>query len=904
MSVFTYAQLVDALPNVANAADRTARFPDPAKYQKIFRLDTGDVELWDGQTWIVVINSQVGFFNVEDYGAVGDGVTDDTPAFVLALAAASAVAGTVVLWPGKSYLLGTTLTTTDLHVRILGNGATILRATALGQAEAMVFNASFGAIINVLSLTTTTTTIDAGATPTTVCRIEVADVTPWAVGDTLKVFSADRIPYGSRTEISFTGSIAATTLTVTAISGTPLLVGTGVRGVGVTPGTYITGFGSGTGGTGTYTVNNAQTVGSATLEGGIPRNELYGEIVQVAKIAAPYLYTAKPLRIAPVTSIRIAKLTPVVCQLDDIAFRDPADAPLRHNHPFVQVVGMVAPVFRDLHFLKVMGTALQLDSCFQPRSDRCRFDYCYADLAQFTYGYGIHEFACTDGRHYAIDAGNVRHAYTTGAHETANPTTDPDVTRYGGVVGTVLYNGAVLASGNSGFDTHEDATDVWFIGCTVTQEYQGNAAAGFCFKLRGKDCGMSGCKSTGAGALDLNAVGEGGGFYTVKDHAHVRDVRYTNTTAIARLRSEWAITPARMSVELDCVVDSHPSNLVSVDYTEVALALTGDVAFNTFTAANPGGQFSRCGWISLTNNAVVTAVGSPFWRMDRSSQAIVSGPTQQTPYLVQLVDATACVFRSDRLRVQAGAATQYHLAQGGDIAPLAVGVVLFNDLKVDTTPGAAATYGFYNFAGGTLRARTFIADALIAWQSTVTINSDQTALDVANLTSVIVNTSGGDVNLYGFANGVAGQTLDILKTSSANRLILQHNDATGTQKIFCPLVADVTLTGYAGIRLEFNGTNWYAANGRLETPWGSKSGDYTLLNSDDGLFLTGGTNRTLTLQSAAGRTRPVTFRVTGAGTWAITRAGADTVEGGTSVNLITGESGTFMPSGTNWLLVG
>lgn len=775
--------------------------------------------------------------NVQAYGAVGDGVTDDTAAIAAAITAASAVRGVVSFVPGLTYFLGTKLTVTDKHVHLQLNGARIVRSADLGEDEGIVIDTSFGAITSVVSLANTATTIGEGDTPTNVARIELTSVAGWEVGDVLKIFSSDLIPHGSRDDE------------------------------------------------------------------GDPRNEVYGEIVKVAKIDGNYLYTAKPLRIAPATTIRVAKLTKYGCRIENGILSDPDDAAARHNHPFLKVTGAVEPVFADLNFDFIMGAALQLESCFQPRSYNLRFGYCHADLTIFTYGYGIHEFACTDGRHYNIDAGDVRHAYTTGAHEIVDPVTETDVSRYGGVVGTVCYNGAALASGNSGFDTHEDAIDVWFIGCTVSQEYQGASAAGFCFKLRGKDCGMIGCKSTGAGALDLNAVGEGGGNYVVKSHVHMRPVGYSRTTEIVRIRSEWATTPARMTVELDCVVDRHPGNIVTVDNTEVALTLNGDVAFNTFDDDDLNGEFSRCGWISLTNDAVVTMVGPSFLRMDRSSQVNVTGPTQQTPYIVQINDATACVFRSDRMRLQAGASLQYHLAQGGDGAAVAVGTVLFGDLKTDITPGAAATYGFYNFAGGTLRGQVFIADSLIAWLSSVAITSDQTALDVSNIKSVTINSSGGDVNLYGLAGGVAGQVIDIIKTSSSNRVILQHNDGTGTQKIFCPLAADVILTGYAGIRLEFNGTNWYAVGGRIEATWSSKTGDYTVTNADDGLFLGGGTPRTLTLQAAGGRTRPLFLRVTGAATWVITRAGSDTVEGTTSINIVSGEAVVLMPNGTDWLRV-
>lgn len=63
----------------------------------------------------------------------------------------------------------------------------------------------------------------------------------------------------------FTGSISTTTLTVSSVTSGSLALGQTIQGSGVTAGTIITALGTGTGSTGTYTVNKSQTVGSSTL---------------------------------------------------------------------------------------------------------------------------------------------------------------------------------------------------------------------------------------------------------------------------------------------------------------------------------------------------------------------------------------------------------------------------------------------------------------------------------------------------------------------------------------------------------------------------------------------------------------------------------------------------------------
>jgi len=76
------------------------------------------------------------------------------------------------------------------------------------------------------------------------------------VGQTISIFTP-----------TFVGSISGTTLTVTAIIDYPGLLQSGqtLVGNGITAGTQITGLGTGTGGLGTYFINNSQTVPSTTM---------------------------------------------------------------------------------------------------------------------------------------------------------------------------------------------------------------------------------------------------------------------------------------------------------------------------------------------------------------------------------------------------------------------------------------------------------------------------------------------------------------------------------------------------------------------------------------------------------------------------------------------------------------
>ncbi|QPF81675.1 hypothetical protein IC762_17780 [Bradyrhizobium genosp. L] len=69
-------------------------------------------------------------------------------------------------------------------------------------------------------------------------------------------------------DVKFTGAITGTTLDVTNVAFGTIALGSMLFGIDVLSGTVITAFGTGSGGVGTYTVSQAQNVGSETLSAG------------------------------------------------------------------------------------------------------------------------------------------------------------------------------------------------------------------------------------------------------------------------------------------------------------------------------------------------------------------------------------------------------------------------------------------------------------------------------------------------------------------------------------------------------------------------------------------------------------------------------------------------------------
>lgn len=82
----------------------------------------------------------LGRFFVEDYGAVGDGLTDDGAAINAATAAAAAAGGGVVIFrPGKTYLTSVTIRVASSNISLLGVGATLKAKAASAQDNIVHF---------------------------------------------------------------------------------------------------------------------------------------------------------------------------------------------------------------------------------------------------------------------------------------------------------------------------------------------------------------------------------------------------------------------------------------------------------------------------------------------------------------------------------------------------------------------------------------------------------------------------------------------------------------------------------------------------------------------------------------------------------------------------------------------
>ena len=103
----------------------------------------------------------------------------------------------------------------------------------------------------------------------------------------------------------FNGSISGTTLTVTSVSNGTIGINQSLYGIDILPETVITALGSGSGGTGTYTINRSQTVSSETMNsanvGAVVTATISGTTMTVSAVTSGTLHVGQTVQGVGVT---------------------------------------------------------------------------------------------------------------------------------------------------------------------------------------------------------------------------------------------------------------------------------------------------------------------------------------------------------------------------------------------------------------------------------------------------------------------------------------------------------------------------------------------------------------------------------------------------------------------------
>ena len=87
-------------------------------------------------------------------------------------------------------------------------------------------------------------------------------------------------------------------------------------------------------------------------------------------------------------------------------------------------------------------------------------------------------------------------------------------------------------------------------------------------------------------------------------------------------------------------------------------------------------------------------------------------------------------------------------------------------------------------------------------------------LDVSDVNILFINTADNNVTIGGFAGGVDGQILHVVRISNVNDLTIEHNEAEATQPILLHRGADETLDGHFGgwTFVCHDGVDWHDAS--------------------------------------------------------------------------------------------
>jgi len=177
-------------------------------------------------------------------------------------------------------VLGLTIAATA-NVGSITNTGTI----SASITDSKVTSGTAGAIIDQSGTVTSinnTGQIIAALTPTDTSFVITGNRTAIDVSEAMAgtaITQSPSVTFGGKPAPQFTGAISGTTLTVSAVASGNLAVGQTLYGPGIAAGTVITAAGTGTGGTGTYTIGISQTVKSEALFGAGPLPSITGDVL-------------------------------------------------------------------------------------------------------------------------------------------------------------------------------------------------------------------------------------------------------------------------------------------------------------------------------------------------------------------------------------------------------------------------------------------------------------------------------------------------------------------------------------------------------------------------------------------------------------------------------------------------
>ena len=429
------------------------------------------------------------------------------------------------------------------------------------------------------------------------------------------------------------------------------------------------------------------------------------------------------------------------------------------------------------------------------------------------------------------------HAGTAGSVGTVNLGADTvgvnlgttSTTAYRGDYGNIAYNHVTT-------DVIETATDVQGVGVggDVTGTI-GNIAIGANSVALGTDTtgNYAGSSSEGGSALTGDSATSffpsgniesirmpTGGAWTLTSNLNFD----SNTLVIDQTNNRVGIGTTTPSAKLDVEVSSGGAatigsslNSATGDY---AVAMGGDTTASGPSATAMGYRTNASGFYSTAMGFWTTALGSTSTAMGAyttasgtSSVAMGSNTDAIGSYSTAMGRTTnASGDYSTAMGAYTIASGDYSTAMGREIQAgadyvVAIGLDDMNGVNCNQANSMCIMGGDVGIGVTDPHSKLEVNGAISSSVKVISASSD--ALDVSGVNSVIVSPSDANIYIAGLANGVDGQIVHIYKSHPSYTMIIEHNEASGTQKIICPDGVDLSFTKYGGVTLACNGISWY-----------------------------------------------------------------------------------------------
>ncbi|WP_077623846.1 hypothetical protein [Sediminibacillus massiliensis] len=222
-----------------------------------------------------------------------------------------------------------------------------------------------------------------------------------------------------------------------------------------------------------------------------------GEFAVVGAVEGEDVVLTSKLRETYITSPRVSKLKNITFTIEGFKFDSLNSGDSSGwNASYITIKAARDITLNDLQCEKGYGSFVTLTGIYGYSVTDTHIKNLKNDPATGSYGYGINDISCEYGSVNSTLFINCRHGYTTNTNGVEAGSTE--IESFGRSANTTV-KGFGHGCSNSAFDTHDEAYNIHFRGCTVYGNYKGKSASGTAFSARGRkiqftDCVAENCR--------------------------------------------------------------------------------------------------------------------------------------------------------------------------------------------------------------------------------------------------------------------------------------------------------------------------------------------------------------------------------------------------------------------------